>query len=112
MSDAYLFLAGAILTEVTGTTLLKLSEGFDQASFGAAAVGLYLVSFYCVSEALVELPVGLVYATWSAAGILALAAIGIAFFGEPIDAAGVLGIILVVLGIVVLNVYSGAYAPA
>ncbi|MES3161623.1 MAG: multidrug efflux SMR transporter [Halorubrum sp.] len=108
----YLYLAGAILTEVVGTTALKLSNGFESVVFGAAAIVLYVGSFYLVSLALVDLPVGLVYATWSAVGIVGLAAIGIVFFDETVDAAAVLGFVLVLAGIVLLNVYSEAYTPA
>ena len=108
----YLYLSGAILTEVVGTTALKLSNGFESVVFGAAAIVLYVGSFYLVSLALVDLPVGLVYATWSAVGIVGLAAIGIVFFDETVDAAAVLGFVLVLAGIVLLNVYSEAYNPA
>ncbi len=112
MYNAYLCLAGAILAEVTGTTLLKLADGFEQPLFGVGAVGLYLVSFYFVGMSLVELPVGVVYATWSAVGIVGLAAIGIVVFNEPVDIPGIVGFGLVIAGVVVLNVTSGSYAPA
>ena len=108
----YVFLAGAILTEVVGTTALKLSNGFESTVLGLTAIGLYVVSFYFVSLALVELPVGLVYATWSAVGIVGLALIGVAFFGERVDAAAVIGFAFVIVGILLLNVYSEAYNPA
>jgi Membrane transporters of cations and cationic drugs len=65
-----------------------------------------------VSEALADLPVGLVYATWSAVGILALAVIGVTVFRESVDAAGLAGFVLIVAGVVLLNVYSTAYSPA
>jgi len=110
--NAYLALAGAIATEVFGTTVLKLSDGFEHVGYGLVAVGAYVVSFYFVSLALESLPVGLVYATWSAVGIVALAGIGVAAFDESVDLAGAVGIVLVIAGIVLLNVYSEAYAPA
>ncbi|ERG89681.1 MAG: putative cation membrane transporter [halophilic archaeon J07HX5] len=110
--QSYLALVGAILAEVTGTTLLKLSDGFDNAAFGVGAMALYLIAFYFVSEALADLPVGLVYATWSAVGILALAVIGVTVFRESVDAAGLAGFVLIVAGVVLLNVYSTAYSPA
>lgn len=110
--QAYLAPVGVILAEVTGTTLLKLSDGFDRAVLGVGAMALYLVSFYFVSKALAELPVGLVYATWSAVGILALAVVDVTIFHEPIDTAGLAGVALIVAGVVLLNAYSAAYNPA
>lgn len=109
---AYLALAGAIATEVFGTSVLKLSDGFEHVEYGLLAVAAYVVSFYFVSLALEDLPVGLVYATWSAVGIVALAGIGVVAFDESVDRAGVAGIALVIAGIVLLNVYSEAYTPA
>ncbi|MWV40370.1 multidrug efflux SMR transporter [Natrialba sp. INN-245] len=108
----YTYLAGAIVTEVIGTSALKLSNGFEHAALGGLAIALYVVSFYFVSQALTFLPVGLVYATWSAVGIVGLAAIGIVFFDETVDLAAVVGFVLVIAGVVLLNVYSSAYNPA
>lgn len=108
---AYAYLTGAILTEVLGTTALKSSNGFEHATLGGVAMALYLVSVYLVSLALVELPVGLVYATWSAVGIVGLAAIGAVYFGEPLDAEAVAGFVLIVAGVILLTVYSAAYSP-
>ncbi|MCW8172273.1 QacE family quaternary ammonium compound efflux SMR transporter [Natrialba swarupiae] len=106
----YTYLAGAIVTEVIGTSALKLSNGFEHAALGGLAIALYVVSFYFVSQALTFLPVGLVYATWSAVGIVGLAAIGIVF-DETVDLAAVVGFVLVIAGVVLLNVYSSAYNP-
>lgn len=108
---AYLFLGGAILTEVIGTSFLKASDGFQDIRFATLAIGLYVLSFYFVALALTELPVGLVYATWSAVGIVALAAIGVTVFDDTMDLTGVVGFVLVIAGVVLLNVYSEAYSP-
>lgn len=108
---AYAYLAGAIATEVAGTSVLKLSDGFENLLPAAVAVTAYVVSFYFVAQALTDLPVGLVYATWSAVGIVSLALVGVVAFDEQLDATGVLGMALVIAGIVVLNVYSDAYSP-
>lgn len=109
---AYIWLLGAVVSEVIGTTILNISDGFENMAFGVAAVGMYIVSFYCVSLALTDLPVGLVYATWSALGIVALASIGVFYFDEQIDVAAIAGFVLITAGIVLLNVYSDAYSPA
>lgn len=106
-----LYLGAAVLTEVVGTSVLKLSNGFENAVPGAVALGAYAVSIYFVSLAIRELPIGLVYATWSAFGVVGVAVIGILFFDESIDFVGIVGIVLVLVGISLLNVYSEAYSP-
>ena len=108
----YLYLGAAIAAEVTGTTALKFSEGFTNVVPSLVVVVGYVGSFYLLSLTLQELPIGLVYATWSAIGIVAAALLGVVLFDEPIDAAGLVGMALVVGGVVVLNLFSDAYSPA
>lgn len=108
----YVYLAAAIAAEVTGTTALKLSEGFSNPVPSAVVVAGYASSFYLLGLVLEELPVGVVYATWAAVGIVATALVGVVVFEETVDVAAVVGIALVVAGVVVLNVVSDASAAA
>lgn len=108
----YIYLAVAIMAEVTGTTALKFSDGFAAlVPTGVVVVG-YISSFYFLSLTLQELPIGLVYATWSAVGIVGAVAIGMVLFDESIDMAGIVGIVLIIAGVAVLNIVSEAYSPA
>jgi len=103
----YALLGLAIVAEVIGTTALKLSQGFSRPLPSLGVVVGYGVAFYALSLALEELPVGLVYATWAAIGIVAISVLGVVVFGEQVDAAGVVGIGLILVGVYVLNVVSG-----
>jgi small multidrug resistance pump len=109
---SYLYLAVAIASEVTGTAALKYSDGFSELVPTAVVVAGYLGAFYLLSLTLQELPVGLVYATWSGIGIVAAALLGVVLFDEPVDAAGIAGMALIVAGVAVLNLVSETYAPA
>jgi small multidrug resistance pump len=106
----YLLLGVAIAAELFGTTALKLSAGFTRPGPSAAVVVGYAVSFYLVGLALEDLPVGVVYGTWSAVGIVGITLVGVVAFDEPVDAAGLVGVALVVAGVYVLNVVSGMTA--
>ena len=108
--NPYLILAAAILAELFGTTALNLSNGFARVVPSAGVVVGYGLSFYLLSLVLEDLPVGLVYATWSAVGIVGIAAIGVVAFDEPVDLAGVLGFALIIAGVYVLNAVSGMSA--
>ncbi|WP_336036361.1 DMT family transporter [Halobacterium yunchengense] len=110
--QAYAYLAAAIAAEVTGTTALKLSEGLTEPAPSVAVVAGYAGSFYLLGLVLEELPVGVVYATWAGAGVVATAAVGVVVFDEAMDVAGVVGMALVVAGVLLLNLVSDAYAPA
>jgi small multidrug resistance pump len=106
------YLALAIASEVTGTTALKFSDGFTELLPSAVVVVGYLGSFYLLSLALQDLPIGLVYATWSAVGIVGAAAAGTVLFDETLDLAAVVGIGFILVGVVVLNAVSEGYSPA
>lgn len=103
--NPYLVLAGAILSELLGTTALKLSDGFSRPVPSIGVVG-YALAFYLLSVALEELPVGVVYGTWAAMGIVGVAAIGTVAFDEPLDLAGLVGLALIVCGVYCVNVVS------
>ncbi|WP_049996329.1 DMT family transporter [Halococcus sediminicola] len=102
----YMLLAGAILSELIGTTALKLSEGFSQSIPSIGVVLGYGAAFYLLSLALDELPIGVVYGTWAALGIVGVAGIGAVVFDEPVDLAGLLGISLIIGGVYCVTVVS------
>ena len=104
--NSYVLLTGAIVAELVGTTALKLSDGFSNIvpSFGVV-IG-YGLAFYLVSLTLEELPIGVVYGTWAALGIVGVAAIGVVVFGESIDLAGAIGIALIITGVYCVNIVS------
>jgi small multidrug resistance pump len=108
--NPYLILAVAILAELLGTTALNLSGGFTRPLPSVGVVVGYGLSFYLLSLVLEDLPIGLVYGTWSAVGIVGIATIGVVAFDEPVDVAGLLGIALIIAGVCVLNVVSGMSA--
>ncbi|MFC7081844.1 DMT family transporter [Halorussus caseinilyticus] len=107
----YLYLGAAIVAEVTGTTALKFSDGFENLLPTLVVVVGYVGSFYLLSLTLQDLPIGLVYATWSAVGIVAAAVVGVVLFDESVDVAGMVGMALIVGGVLVLNLLSETYAP-
>jgi len=104
--NPYVVLGTAILAEVIGTTSLKLSQGFSRPLPSLGVLVGYGAAFYFLSLALEDLPVGVVYGTWAALGIVAIAAIGVVAFDEPVDIAGLVGLGLIVAGVYCLNVVS------
>ncbi|MBA7711006.1 Multidrug transporter [subsurface metagenome] len=97
----YLYLALAIVAEVVATTFLKLSDGFSKPLPSAVTVLGYAIAFYFLSLTLRSLPTGLVYAVWSGVGV-------VLFQSQKLDAAALCGMGLIVSGVVVINLFSGA----
>ncbi|WP_435118311.1 DMT family transporter [Halolamina sp. C58] len=104
--NPYVILAAAIVSELVGTTALKLSEGFSNPVPSIGVVVGYGLAFYLVSLTLEELPVGVVYGTWAALGIVGVAGIGVVVFDEPVDPVGAVGILLILGGVYCVNVLS------
>lgn len=107
---AYGSLAGAIVCEVAGTAFLQQSAQFTRPVPTAAMVGLYVVSFYLLSQALKGMPLGIAYAMWGGLGIILTAIISVTVFKQTLDMPALIGIGMIVAGVVVMNTFSSAVA--
>ena len=103
----WLYLTGAILLEVAGTTSMKLSEGFTRLVPSVALFVFYAASFVALTFALRKIEVGVAYAIWSGVGTALITAIGILYFREVATALKLFGIGCIIAGIVGLHL-SGA----
>lgn len=108
--QTFLFLFFAILSEVTGTTALKLSNGFTKPIPSIVVVIGYGASFYLLSLVLKSMPIGVAYAVWSGLGLVLTVIAGVIIWRETLDWARVLGVILILMGIVFINVVSKSTA--
>ncbi|MFR9730486.1 DMT family transporter [Saccharopolyspora sp. MS10] len=105
----YLMLALAICSEVVGTVSLKFSEGFSRPLPSVLVVLGYGAAFAALGVVLkMGLPVGVVYAIWSGAGVALIALIGAVFLDESITAVQVGGLALVIGGVIALQL-GGAH---
>ncbi|MFE3446964.1 DMT family transporter [Nocardia sp. NPDC059180] len=105
----FLFLALAIVSEISATVSLKLSEGFTKLVPSIVVVVGYAAAFLFLSQALKRgMGVGVAYGIWSAVGVAAVAVIGALFLDERLTLVQVGGIVLVILGVVALEL-GGAH---
>lgn len=106
MEKPWLVLLLAILSEVIGTSALKYTDGFTRLWPSGAVVVGYSLSFYFLSLTLKTMPVGIAYAIWSGVGTALIVLIGWIFIGQKLDIPAIVGILLIVSGVAVLNVFS------
>lgn len=99
----YIWLSIAIVAEVFGSSMLKLTDGFKRILPTLGVVGGYGIAFYLLSLSLNELPLGFVYAVWAGVGTALTSLVGIIFYKELIDLKKSIGILMVIGGIVLLN---------
>ena len=102
----YVWLMTAILSEVFGTSMLNASQGFRRPWPIAGVVVGYGLAFYCMSQCMRMLPMGVIYAIWSGVGIVLIALSGRIFFGQKLDWAAMAGIGLILAGVVVIQLFS------
>lgn len=107
---AYLFLAGAIVSEVTATMLLQRTEQFTRLAPTVSMALLYGLSFYLLSHALKTLPLGIAYAIWGGLGIVLTLIISVTVFKQSLDWQAVTGVAMIVGGVVMINAFSKAAA--
>jgi quaternary ammonium compound-resistance protein SugE len=101
MSWTQLAIAGAL--EVVWAVLLKSTVGFTRPLESALTLGAMALSFWFLSQAVREMPIGTAYAVWTGIGAVGTVLVGILFLGEPRDLVRLLCLALIVAGIVGLQ---------
>jgi small multidrug resistance pump len=102
----YLYLTIAIITEVIATNALKASEEFTKLVPSIIVVVGYGAAFYFLSLVLKVIPVGIAYAIWAGMGIVLVAIVAAIVFKQIPDWPAIIGMLLIISGVVVINVFS------
>jgi small multidrug resistance pump len=101
----YLYLAGAIVAEVIGTTALRYTsgEGNKVVPYIVVTVG-YVVAFSLLSLSLgAGVPLGIAYAIWAGIGVVLVVLISWLLFKETLTLVQIGGVLLVVGGVAMLE---------
>ena len=83
--------------------ILVISIIFEQMGTGILA---YVASYWFFAQLLQHINFSVSYATWTAAGTVSAALIGLFAFGQHISPLGWLGIVIMCVGIFILNLYG------
>ena len=105
----YLLLGGAIVCEVFATTMMKLSNGFTVLPPSAACVLGYCLCFFLFSKSLLTIDLSIGYAVWAAVGIILTSIVAVMLFGEQLTPPVLFGMALIIVGVVVVNMFSSAH---
>lgn len=104
--NPYAFLAIAILSEVFGSSMLKVSNGFKRLFPSIGVVIGMSLAFYCLSLSLITIPLGTAYAIWSGIGTALTALVGVIVYKESFNLRKFFGLVLIIGGVVVLKLSS------
>ena len=105
---AWVFLGIAGLLEILWAYLLKVSDGLSKPVEGTIAVVAMIASFWVLSLAMKELPLGTAYAIWTGIGAVGAFILGIVMLGEAATVLRVGSAALIVAGIIGLKLASEA----
>lgn len=104
----FLYLAISIVAEVIATSALKAANGFSNPWPSLIVIVGYAVAFYFLSLTLRTIPVGIVYAIWSGAGVVLISLVGWLFYRQTLDIPAIIGLFLIVSGVLVINIFSNS----
>lgn len=102
----YAFLIVAIVAEVIATTAMARSDGFTRLLPSLISLAGYGLAFYLLSLVTRSMPVGIVYAIWSGAGIVLVAAASWLLYGQKLDTPATIGIVMIIAGVLIINLLS------
>lgn len=112
----WLCLVGAVLFEVTGTTLMKAGQGWSMAYGAETGVLLMLVcigvSYYLLSLATTAVPVGVAFAFWEGAGLALISLSSVFVLGEHMTPVRFAALCAVLAGVLLVHRGTSAGEPA
>ncbi|KLV10610.1 QacE family quaternary ammonium compound efflux SMR transporter [Photobacterium ganghwense] len=103
-----LALSIAIICEVIATSMLPKTQQFTQPLPTVVTLVGYAAAFFLLSVTVKSVPIGIAYAIWCGAGIVLVAMISWLWHGQQLDLAAVIGMLLILAGTLVINLFSGA----
>lgn len=105
---AWLLLLVAGLFEVGWAIGLKYTDGFTKPLPTVLTIASMIVSMSLLGIALKSLPVGTAYAVWVGVGAVGTVILGIVLLHEPVNAARLVSVTLIIAGIVGLKLATPA----
>lgn len=104
MAWIYLVIAG--LLEIGWAIGLKYTEGWTRGYPSLLTAAMMLASFYFLSLAIKDLPIGTAYAVWTGIGTIGATILGILIFGETRDISKIICVLFIITGILGLKLTS------
>ena len=102
----YIYLVLAIITGIASNGFLKTTEGFTKLNPTIFCVTSIIVCLFCISKAMTIIPVGFTYATYGALTITAVTLFGIFKYNQTPNIYGTIGLILIIAGVILLNLFG------
>ena len=105
---AWVILVVAGLFEVGWAIGLKYAEGFTRLWPSIWTVLAMMISLWLLGIAMKSLPVGTAYSVWVGVGAVGTVILGIVLLGDPVNAARLISVALIIAGIIGLKLATAA----
>jgi small multidrug resistance pump len=99
----WMLLTVAILSELGGSTCMKLSNGFSNLYASILTFVFWGIAFSIFIFALKHFDLSFIYAIWAGIGIILVSLIGMTYFKEPVNLLKIASILIIATGVVLLN---------
>ena len=104
----YIYLIIGIFTGIASNGFLKTTEGFTKLNPTIFCVTSIIICLFCLSKAMTIIPVSTTYASYGALTITAVTLFGVFKYNQTPNTYGTIGLILIVIGVVLLNLFGKA----
>ena len=100
---AFLWLLGAVATDMGAIYALVRSHGFRRLLWAASSIAAIFLSFFCLRHSVLVIPLAVAYALWCVFGIFGTLLLGRLFFGQKLSRAQAVGVALLTLGVLCMS---------
>ena len=106
LTYAYIFLVIAIVFELISTSTLKDTYGFTRLYPSLIVIVALCICLYLISHSMQFIPVGIVYASWAAGGIVGITIIAAIKYNQIPNIPTIFGLCLIVVGVVIVHLMN------
>lgn len=100
----YLIIAG--LLEVCFASMIKLTDNFTKIVPTFVFLIFAIGSFFMLTKAIENIPVGTAYAIWTGIGVVGTSIIGIIFYNDPLNVLRIVFLSTLIISIIGLKLVS------
>ena len=106
LTHAYIFLVLAIVFELISTSFLKDTNGFTKLYPSLIVIVALCFCLFLISHSMQFIPVGIVYASWAAGGIVGITIIAAVKYNQIPNIPTIIGLSLIVAGVVIVHLMN------
>lgn len=103
MFYAFLWLLGAVVTDMVAIYALVRSNGFRKIRFAFLSIVAISLSFFCLRFSVLVIPLAVAYALWCVFGIFGTLLLGRLFFRQTLSKAQYKAVLILTIGVLCMS---------